>query len=311
MYFLMALHINNDPRMRRLFGPVIWAARWLGRHCPETLVRIRYFVRFHRLLNLSDPRNLNEKIQYLSFRTDTSRWTPLTDKHAVRQYVRDCGLEEILIPQYARYERAEEIDFDRLPERFVIKTTHGSGDVLVVKDKARHDIGRVRAYFAQMLEHRYGELEGGQHYMRIKPALTVEALIANDGESAKYSTSIIDYKFWCFNGEPRYCLVCSNRDRSGTDLMLYDSDWTAHPEWMRFSREYRPGGAIPMPRNYERMLAVCRTLADGFPCVSVDLYNVGGRIYFGELTFTRLGGLIDYFTAEWLLKAGGEIRLPQ
>lgn len=307
----MALHINNDPRLRGLLGWMIYLARWLGRHYPETLVRIRYFVRFHRFLNLDAPRNLNEKIQYLSFRTDTSQWTPLTDKHAVRQYVKDRGLEDILIPQYAHCERAEEIDFDRLPEQFVIKTTHGSGDVLVVEDKSQHDIVSVRAYFAQMLKHRYGELEGGQHYMRIKPALTIEALLRNDGESAKYSSSIIDYKFWCFNGEPRYCMVCSNRDRKGTDLMMYDSDWMPHPEWMVFSREYRQGGVVPRPQNYERMLAVCRILADGFPCVCVDLYNIGGKIYFGELTFTRLGGLIDYYTRDWLFKAGSEIRLPQ
>lgn len=304
------MHIYTNRKLRKIFSPVIASARWMGIHHPETLIRIRYFARFHKFLNLKNPKTLNEKIQFLSFRTDTSMWTPLSDKHAVRQFIKERGLEDCLIPQYAHYESVDEIDLSKLPDQFVMKTTHGSGDVLIVKDKSTLNVEEVKDYFAEMLKHRYGELEGGQHYMRIKPGLVVESLIVNDPESAKYSTSIIDYKFWCFNGTPYYCWVCCNRDKSGTDVMTYDRDWKAHPEWSVFDGEYRHGNIIPKPKYYERMLEICEILSKDFPCVSVDLYNVGGKIYFGEMTFTRLGGLINFFTNEWLLKAGSQVKLP-
>jgi len=282
----------------------------MGRNHPEMLVRIRYFVRFHKFLNLKNPKTLNEKILYLSFRTDTSLWTPLSDKYQVREYIKSRGLEHILIDHYGYYKNIDDINLDKLPNKFVMKTTHGSGDILIVKDKNKINIDSVKKHFSIFLKSRYGELEGGTHYMRIKPALTIEALIENDSFSQKYSKSLIDYKFWCFNGEPKYCWVCCNRDKSGTDVILYDINWNAHPEYSVFGNEYRRGVIMPKPEKYDEMLKVCRILSADFPCVSVDLYNIGGKIYFGEMTFTRLGGLINFFTNEWLLKAGDEIKLP-
>lgn len=306
----MAIHPFWNKKLRPLFWPIIVATKWLGRNYPETLVRIRYFVRFKKFLNLKDPKTLNEKIQYLSFRTDTSLWTPLSDKYKVREYIKAKGLGHILIDNYAYYDNVEDINLKELPDKFVMKTTHGSGDVLLVRDKKELNQEYVKKYFAPFLKSRYGELEGGRHYMRIKPGLTVEALIENDLGSKKYSKSLIDYKFWCFNGEPQYCWVCCNRDKTGTDVLLYDKDWNVHPEYSIFGDEYRKGEVMPKPTNYEEMLEICRILSKEFPCVSVDLYNIGGKIYFGELTFTRLGGLINFFTNDWLVKAGSEVRLP-
>ncbi|MDD4439591.1 MAG: ATP-grasp fold amidoligase family protein [Tissierellia bacterium] len=305
----MALHIYSNKTLRKVFFPLVFLTKWMGSNFPETLVRIRYFVRFHKFLNLKYPKTLNEKILYLSFRTDTTEWTRLTDKHAVRDYIKECGLEDILIPQYAHFLSADEIDYNVLPKRFVIKTTHGSGDILLVRDKSKIEISNVKKYFDALLKDKYGDLEGGKHYLRIIPSITVEALIENDEESAKFSTSIIDYKFWCFNGNPRYCWVTCNRTHAGVDVMTYDIDWNAHPEWSIFNNEYRCGVIMQKPKNYDYMLEVCKKLSEKFPCVSVDLYNIGGKVYFGEMTFTRLGGLINFFTGEWLLKAGSEIEL--
>lgn len=306
----MAIHIFWDKKLRKYFGSVIALTKWLGRNYPETLVRIRYFLRFKKFLNLKNPKTLNEKIQYLSFRTDTTKWTPLSDKYQVREFIKSKGLEDILIPHFAYYTSVDEIKLNNLPNQFVMKTTHGSGDVLIVRNKEDYSLEYIKQYFAEFLKSPYGELEGGRHYMRIIPGLTVEALIENDSFSKKYSKSLIDYKFWCFNGEPKYCWVCCNRDKSGTDVMLYDINWNALPENSIFGEEYRKGVKMPKPPNYDRMLVICRILSEEFPCVSVDLYNIGGKIYFGEMTFTRLGGLINFFTNEWLLKAGSEVKLP-
>lgn len=295
---------------KKIFSPLVAMTRWLGRNHPETLVRIRYFARFHKFLNLKNPKTLNEKIQYLSFRTDTSRWTPLSDKHAVREYIKEKGLEDILIPQFAHYTSADQIDFSKLPSQFVIKTTHGSGDVLIVNDKSKFDQNKVRQYFAKMLKHKYGELEGGQHYMRLTPGITVEALLEIGKEADNFSKSLVDYKFWCFNGEPQWCWICYNRDKHNKDTILYDNNWNPHFEYLLFPPSYSKGTPFDKPKNFERMLEICRILSNGFPCVRVDLYNIDGKIYFGELTFTSHGGMMVNYTSEWLLKTGSEVKLP-
>lgn len=306
------MHMSTIRRggVRALLSPLMAFCRWFGARHPETLVRIRYCVRFRRLLNLKNPQDLNEKILWLAFRTDTTRWTELSDKNDVRDYVAKAGLSRILSARYGVWDRIEDVDLSALPDSFVLKTTHGSGDVWIVRDKSKLDFSAVKTYFGRLLKEPYGALEGGKHYLRMKPRLIAEELLIQDAESKRYSSSIIDYKFWCFNGKPRYCLVCSNRDKDGTDLLTYDSDWNPHPEYSVVDREHRLGKVMPKPKNYAEMLRICERLADGFPCVRVDLYNLDGMIRFGELTFTSLGGMMNYYTPDFLLEAGRQIELP-
>jgi len=286
-------------------------ASCLGRRHPEALVRLRYLLRFHKRINLEHPQDLNEKIQYLSLRTDTSEWTRLTDKYAVRDYVRECGLEEILNTLYGVWDTAEAIDFDALPQQFILKATHGSGDGYVVTDKSRLDKEQVRAVFRRTLAETYGLAEGNLHYSRITPRIIAEALLENDEWSSRYSTSLIDYKFWCFNGKVHYILICTNRTGTNrSQLMTYDREWNARPEYCVFNNHYLQGDPIPAPPNLSGMLEVAERLAAPFPVVRVDLYNLNGRILFGEMTFTSLGGFMNYYTPEFLQKAGSLVTLP-
>lgn len=305
------MHITHSKTLSFVLKPLILFIKWLGRTNPELLVKIRYFVRFHRCVNLDNPQTLNEKILYLSLRTDTAEWSRLTDKKKVSDYVREKGLEHILIKNYGYWQNVEDVDFEKLPDSFVMKTTHGSGDVMIVKDKSKITKECIVAYFSPFLQKRYGELEGGKHYMRIEPGLIAEELMINDEDSQKYSSSIIDYKIWCFNGKPYYIWVCCNRNKQGTDVMTYDVEWRAHPEFSVFNSEYRRGNIIPQPLNLEEMLNVATILSSGFPCVRVDLYNLGGKIYFGEMTFTSFGGLMNFYTTEFLIHTGSLIDLPQ
>ena len=286
------------------------AAR-LGRRHPEWLVRLRYLVRFHKRIDLNHPKDLNEKIQYLSLRTDTSAWTRLSDKFAVREYVRECGLESILNTLYGVWDDAEAIDFDSLPQQFILKATHGSGDGFVVEDKRQLDVQEVRRVFRQTLKETYGLAEGNLHYSHITPRIIAEELLVNDEWSARYSTSLIDYKFWCFNGRAHYILICTNRTGTNkSELMTYDTSWNPHPEYCVFNGHYLQGKPIPPPPNLNEMLQVSERLAAPFPVVRVDLYNLNGRILFGEMTFTSLGGFMNYYTPEFLQKAGSLINLP-
>lgn len=284
---------------------------WFGAIYPETLVRVRYFIRFNTFLSLSNPKTLNEKILYLSLRTDTTLWTTLADKYKVRYWVANKGLKDILIPIYQYVQNGESINKDLLPknEGFVIKTSHGCGDVKVFRKNTDFNLNHVMNYFQPFLETAYGALEGGKHYMRIQPGLVVEKLLVNDKESQKYSSSMIDYKFWCFNGEPHFCMVCTNRKTKSLELLIYDKNWNAHPEYMVLKHGYMLGKLIPKPKNYERMIDICRILSKDFPCVRIDLYNINGKIYFGEMTFTSLGGMMNYYTNDFQLKAGSMIHL--
>lgn len=305
------MHITQYPFLKFVCTPLIKLCEYIGIHYPETLVKIRYFVRFHKRLNLKDPQNLNEKILYLLLKTDTSLWTDLTDKYKVREYIKQCGLEDILVELYDVKEDASQIDFDRLPASFVLKTNHGSGGVWLVADKLKINKQFVVESINKSLNTKYGALEAGIHYYDIKPVVIVEELLENDEFSKQYSTSIIDYKVWCFNGQPYFIWTCCNRNQMTTDVMLYDSEWNAHPEYSIFTSGYRRGEIMPKPKNLDRMLHICQQLAKPFSCVRVDVYNIGGKIYFGEMTFTSLGGLMDFYTPDFLFLAGQLINLKR
>ena len=281
----------------------------IGRRHPELIVRIRYRLRFHKRINLDNPVTLNEKIQYLSLRTDTSEWTRLTDKYVVREYVKECGLENILNRLYGVWERSSDIDFSLLPDKFVLKTNHGSGDYIIVRDKSKIDIPVISDMLDSALNETYGLAEGNLHYSRIEPRIIAEELLENDEESARYSTSLIDYKIWCFNGKAYYIWACTDRDSKSTKVMTYDTEWNAHPEYSVFNSHYMRDNVIPEPVNLKLMLETAERLAAPFPVVRVDLYNIGGRIIFGEMTFTSLGGLMDFYTDDFLKKTGELIKL--
>lgn len=282
---------------------------WIGYHFPMQWISFRYFLRFHKFINWKSPKTLNEKILYLSFNTDTTRWSDLSDKYRVREYITDCGYSESLVALYAVWDDANKIDFTKLPQSFVLKTNHGSGEIVIVHDKNKIDKDEIIAYLNREISKPYGEIESGKHYWRIKPCIIAEQLLINDATSQRYSTSIIDYKFWCFNGQAYYIWACCNRSKHGAEVLLYDKEWNAHPEYSIFTKHYRRGNILPKPQNLNKMILMAEKLSNPFPCVRVDLYNIGGKIYFGEMTFTSLGGLMNYFTEEFLMKAGDLIDL--
>ena len=299
------MHITQNPIMRVALRPIIWATKCLGKHNPELLMRIRYYQRFHKRLNLKEPCTLNEKILYLSLKTDTSQWTKLADKYAVRSYVKDCGLECILTKLYKHWTNEHEVQFDDLPNSFVLKSVQGCGDVIIVNNKANMDRSTISKSIHQMFHERYGALEGGKHYMRITPSVIVEELLPMGEEG-----SLIDYKIWCFNGKPYCILTCSERTKTGVKLGSYDTSWNYHPEHLVSSNEHplRPM-PLPKPKNLSKMLEVAEKLSAPFPQVRVDLYDINGVVYFGEMTFTAYGGMMNYYSEEFQNAAGKEIDL--
>lgn len=274
---------------------------------PVSVTKKYYYKQTGKLLDLDNPQNLNEKIQWLKLYSDTSMWTTLSDKIAVRNYIKEKGLEDILVPIYGIWENPKDIDFEKLPQQFVLKSNHGSGTVIVVKDKNKFDKNTAIKKMKNWLKNRYGAFSAELHYLGIEPKIYAEAFLEED---ANISSTAIDYKIFCQNGEPSCVWICRNRCAKSVDVSIYDTDWNFHPEWSGNSNHYfLVKTPIERPPHFDRMLDIAKILSKDFPQVRVDLYNIKGKIYFGELTFTSCGGTMDFFTDDYLLELGSRVHL--
>jgi len=267
---------------------------------------------FGKKFNTKNPRDLNEKILWLSLFSDTTEWSRLSDKYAVRDYVAEKGFEDILVPLYGKWDKAEDIDWNNLPNSFVLKTNNGSGTIIIVKDKKTVDEIEVRQALNDMLSYDNSSSTTEFHYQRITPCIIAEQLIDFSNDINK-SSSIIDYKIWCLNGTAYYIWVCKNREiGKGAEVAMFDVNWNYLPEKSIFTDHYREQTTlVRKPDNLKQMLLVAEKLAEPFPEVRVDLYNINGKIYFGEMTFTSLGGTMNYLSQECLLEMGSKIDLSK
>ena len=307
------IHPTASKSGRILFAPAISVCHYLGKHNPELLLKIRYFLTFRKKLNLKNPQDLNEKILWAKLYSDTSLWTILADKYKVRDYVEQKGLGDSLVKFYGAWSNAADFDFDQLPENFILKANNGDGKGTnkPVRGKSKLTDGQKNAIIKMMDEwlHRknIGLLHAEPHYKNIPPLVIAEELLP----LPKGESTLIDYKMWCFNGKVHYIWTCSERSADGSraHVMLYDRDWNACPQYSIFNSHYGKGKVMPKPKNLDKMIDIAEKLSSGFPELRVDLYNINpndknGKVYFGELDFTSLGGLMNFFTPEFLKKAG-------
>ena len=275
-------------------------------HFPFLWNKILYKKKFGKVVDFSHLRDINEKIQWLMFYTDTSLWTKLADKYAVRQYVKNRVGVDVLVPLLGKWDRVEDIDFDSLPDKFVIKPNNGSYDTIICRDKSKVSYDEIRGKMSYSLNHRFGYENAEPHYLYIKPCIIAEKLLESDGKEG-----LIDYKIWCFNGKPYSIFVCLNRnpETHHADFMSYDLNWNRCPESL--SEPFRNNIECPKPMNLDKMLAIAAKLSEGFPQVRVDLYNIKGKIYFGEMTFTSNFGMMPYYTQQVLNDMGNQCILPE
>ena len=306
------MHFITSPKRKKMVTPILKLVTWLNPIMPKTMIQIRHLLRMKRFANLRNPQDLNEKILWMAVNTDTTEWSRLADKYEVREYIKECGLEDTLVKQYGLWNNMNEVDFDKLPNAFVLKPTHGSGDVVVVKDKTKADLEGIKAKINAELAEYICTSAAELHYTRIPHRVIAEELLINDPESQKYSSTLIDYKIWCCNGRAEYVWVCMNRfvrNKDGAEVMTYDRDWNAHPEYCRVTPDFSLADPMPKPAGYDHMLEVAEKLAAKFPIVRVDLYNLNGKIYFGEMTFTSYGAIMDFYSDEFLKLCGSKVDL--
>lgn len=262
-----------------------------------------YFKRiFHRELNLDNPQTFGEKLQWLKLYDRNPKYVIQSDKYLVRNFVKETVGEKYLIPLLGVWDNPEEIDFNLLPNEFVLKCNHNSGKgMYICKNKQilnNSDIQTIKSNLQKGLDEDYF-LQGREWpYKNIPRKIVAEEYLGNgDG------TGIIDYKFFCFNGSPKCLLIATNR-AFDVRFDYFDIDLNPLPFEQGGKRGFYKPGII---KNYDEMVSVAKTLSKGIPHVRIDLYNVDGKIYFGEMTFFDSSGFAlfkpekwDYVFGEWL-----------
>ncbi len=281
-------------------------------HCPKVIISRKWKREMGYSLDWKHPRDINEKIQWLLVYGDTTEWTRLADKYKVREYVKEKGLEHLLVPLYGVWDDTKQIDFDALPEKFVIKCNHDYGSTIVVnKNSADYNRKDICEKLDKCLKRDFG-YKGELHYRGIPRKIIAEKNLEMSDSEKALSSSIIDYKVWCFDGKPYSIQTISNRTKESILIETYDLNWNTHPEYLSPSNYFKIGnGKIPKPKSFTEMMDASSILSKGFPEVRVDFYEIDGRLYFGEMTFTSERGMIKSYTPEFCKILGDLVILPK
>ena len=285
-----------------------WIRTTCSRISPIFNTKVTYFVKFHKPINLKNPKTLDEKIQWLKLNTylGDKTVTQCADKYAVRDYVKKCSCEEILNDLYFAWDSVDEINWDELPDKFVIKWNFGCGQNLICRDKSKLDIESTKKLLKEWYNIHdtfylaYSEMQ----YKDIVPKLICEKLIETDDGNLP-----LDYKLYCFNGEAKYVMLCTERE-------------TGNPKYYFFDRERNlvrlnkrglaapKGFTVTMPEGYDKLFEYADKLTKPFPFVRADFYLEKGQVIFGELTFTPSGGYDPNIPEEQNVFLGTQVVLP-
>lgn len=253
-------------------------------------------------LNLANPSTFNEKLQWLKLYDRNPLYTTLVDKYNVRKFVAERIGEEYLIPLCTDtvWSRFEDIDFRKLPDQFVLKCTHDSGGgVVICKDKSKFNRAQAKEKISKSLAKNYYYYYREWAYKNVPPRIIAETLIGKTDASPK------DYKFFCFNGEPKFLYVATDRFVD-TKINFYTLDF----ERLDVQQDYHNDVQnATRPENYDQMLELAKKLAAGFKHIRVDFYNVDGKIYFGELTMYSFAGLQKFVPETYDYIFGDYIKL--
>lgn len=258
--------------------------------------KIDYRLATGKKLNLKNPQNLNEKLQWLNLYTYDERKVKCADKYFAREYIIKHGLEEYLPKLIGVYENVDDIDFEKLPEKFALKCTHGAGFNIICKNKSILDIEKSKKDLNKWLHTDFGISAGEMHYSKMKPRIICEEFL--DGLDNEVP---IDYKFFCFNGVPRFLEVCTGRFKD-LKFSFYDMNWN----FLDYQSDRYKGKVekIDKPQSFDKMREIAKALSSDFNFVRVDFFDIKGKAYIGELTFTPHAGRITSMSDEALLKAG-------
>lgn len=274
-------------------------APWLP---DQFYIKARFRLSMGYPLDLKNPKTFSEKLQWLKFNDIHDEYTQMVDKVEAKKYVASIIGEEYIIPTLGVWNSVDEIAWDALPKQFVVKATNDSGGLVICRDKASFNVEAAKTKLRELGNRDYSRVNKEYPYKNV-----LHRFIAEEYKEDE-SGELRDYKFFCFNGRAEYCQIIQGRNTEMT-IDFYDRDWKHLP--FHEPREY-PHAATPnkKPLNYEKMLEIATTLASNIPFVRVDLYNVNGKIYFGELTFFPTSGFGGFNPIDWDRRVGDMLQLP-
>lgn len=288
--------------MRRLvyrIKCVFW--KILKKFAPEYFVKRKYKKVFNKKLDLDNPRGFNEKICWLALNWQTPLVVQCGDKYELRDYVEEKGCMELMPKLYGMYTDASKVEWDKFPQKFVIKCSHGCKYNIICYDKNTFDIKDAESKLNKWLHSTYGAGTYEPHYAKMTPRIIAEEFIETNVDDILPE----DYKIYCFNGEPKCILVCLNR-ASELALEWYDLEWNVFDIGAKENK-----GLAKKPQCLDEMIEYARVLSKDIPFVRVDFYDSFGKPVLGEMTFTPMYGMAQYYSEEGNLRLGEFLTLPE
>ena len=288
-------------------GNAIYRAASHGKIPFPNKAYIKWNFKIHtgERLDLKNPKTLQEKLSWMKLYYHNPLHTQMVDKYGAREIIKDKIGEEYLVPLLGVYDSFEQIDFDTLPNQFVLKCTHDSGSVVLCKDKSKLDLSAAEKKLTSHLKQNQYYLSREWPYKNVKPRILCEPYLKDE-----HSVDRPDYKFLCFHGEPKIMLVLSDRGSEETQKMnYYTLDWKLLP----ITEKVYPNNPIPdrKPEHFEKMIEFARVLSKDIPFVRVDFTCVNGKLYFGELTFYHNGAQRILYPEKYNLILGDWLTLPE
>lgn len=281
---------------------VILRRCFASRMNDRTFIKWEYFSGMKKFPNLKNPQTYNEKLQWLKLNDIHPEYAEMVDKATAKEYVSRIIGEEYIIPTLGVWDTFDDIDFDKLPNQFVLKTTHDSGGVVVVSDKSKFDKVVAKKKLEKSLSNNYFLQHREYPYKDIKPRILAEEFMVDES-----GTELKDYKFFCFNGKCKMLFIATDRSIGDVKFDFFDTDFNhlsfkqGHP-WATKD--------IKKPVGFDKMIELSERLSKDLPHVRVDLYDINGKVYFGELTFFHFSGNVPFEPEEWDYKVGGWLKLP-
>ena len=257
----------------------------------ERYLKIIYKLVFKKNLDLENPKTFNEKLQWLKLNEHNPYYTEIVDKYEVKEIVKNIIGEEYIIPTLGIYNNFDEINFEDLPEQFVLKCTHDSGGISICSDKTKYNKDKVKKEIQNRMKKNFYYRFREWPYKNVKPRIIIEKYLSDNDKN----NSLNDYKFMCFNGKVKLCLVCSDRF-NGLKETFFDEEWNIL-DLKRINHEI--DDSIKKPKNFEQMKILAEKLSKNFKFLRVDFYEVNEKIYFGELTLYPAGGMEKFQPQKW------------
>lgn len=293
-----AIYALSHPK-KLLYKIFVWYP-WII--SDKLFLKYKYQLFMQKKLNLEKPETYNEKLQWLKLYDRCSEYTQMVDKAEAKKVVEKLIGEEYVIPTIGVWDNFDDIDFEELPNQFVLKTTHGSGGVIVCKDKTKLNFTEARKIIDASFKCNYFVYGREWPYKNLKPRIIAEKLMIDES-----GTELKDYKFFCFDGEPKVMFIASDRPHD-TRFDFFDMNFKHLP----FTNGHENASKqLNKPQNFDLMIELAKKLSQNIPHVRIDLYNINGEIYFGEFTFFHWGGMVPFVPEEWDYKLGSWITLPE